>query len=163
MNKTLIFTIISISSWGLISCTAQDKKMDNKEFEITKSDAEWKKELSPEQYNVLREKGTEIAFTGEYWKNYTDGIYHCAGCNTPLFKSDTKFKSGSGWPSFWEPIDNKNVKVVIDKSMGMIREEVICGICGGHLGHVFNDGPKPTGLRYCLNSASLDFEKKDEK
>ena len=162
MNKTILFTIISIGSFGLGSCTAQDKNMDTEKYKITKSDAEWKKELSPEQYNILREKGTEISFTGEYWKNYNDGIYHCAGCNTPLFNADTKFKSGSGWPSFWEPINEENVKIVIDKSLGMVREEVICGVCGGHLGHVFNDGPRPTGLRYCLNSASLDFEEKKD-
>lgn len=158
MKKSFIVTLVLISSIGLNSCTAQTKKMDNKEFEITKTDAEWKAELSPEQYDVLRKKGTEVAFTGEYWKNYNDGIYHCAGCNTPLFNADTKFKSGSGWPSFWKPIDEKNVKVVIDNSFGMAREELICGVCGGHLGHVFNDGPKPTGQRYCINSASLDFE-----
>ncbi len=160
MKRPIIFTFVLISTIGLLSCTAQTKKMDKNKFEVAKTDAEWKAELSPDQYKVLREKGTEIAFTGEYWKNYNDGVYHCAGCNTPLFMSDTKFKSGSGWPSFWEPINEKNVKVVIDKSLGMVREEVICGVCGGHLGHVFNDGPKPTGLRYCLNSASLDFEEK---
>ena len=165
MKKSFIVTLVLISSFGLISCTAQTKKMDNKEFKISKTDAEWKAALSPEQYNVLREKGTEIAFTGEYWKNYNEGVYHCAGCNTPLFNADTKFKSGSGWPSFWEPINEDNVKIVVDKSFGMVREEVVCGVCGGHLGHVFNDGPKPTGLRYCLNSASLDFEveKKNKK
>lgn len=162
MNKTFIFTIILISSLGFFSCKAQNKDMDKEEFEVTKTDAEWKAELSPAQYDILREKGTEIAFTGEYWKNYNDGIYHCAGCNTPLFNADTKFKSGSGWPSFWEPINEENVKIVIDKTMGMVRKEVVCGVCGGHLGHVFNDGPRPTGLRYCLNSASLDFEEKED-
>lgn len=158
MQKPIIFTLVLVSLLGLQNCTAQTKKMDNKEFEVTKTDAEWKSELSSEQYNVLREKGTEIAFTGKYWKNYKDGVYHCAGCSTALFNADTKFKSGTGWPSFWKPINEENVKVVIDKSLGMIREEVICGVCGGHLGHVFNDGSKPTGLRYCINSASLDFE-----
>lgn len=158
MQKPIIFTLVLISLLGLQNCTAQTKNMDNQEFEVTKTDAEWKSELSSEQFNILREKGTEIAFTGKYWKNYKDGVYHCAGCNTALFNADTKFKSGSGWPSFWKPINEENVKVVMDKSLGMIREEVICGVCGGHLGHVFNDGPKPTGLRYCLNSASLDFE-----
>ena len=162
MKKFFILTLALINSIALISCTAQTKKMNNQAYKITKTDAEWKAELSPEQYNVLREKGTEVAFTGKYWKNDNDGIYHCAGCNTPLFNAETKFKSGSGWPSFWKPIDEKNVKVVIDKSFGMEREELVCGVCGGHLGHVFNDGPKPTGLRYCINSASLDFDKEKE-
>lgn len=160
MKESFIFTFILISSIGLHSCTAQNKKMNKEEYQVQKTEAEWKAELTPEEYNILREKGTEIAFTGEYWKNYKDGIYHCAGCNTALFKSDTKFKSGSGWPSFWEPINEKNVKTVEDRSYGMVREEIVCGVCGGHLGHVFNDGPKPTGLRYCINSASLDFEEK---
>ncbi len=161
MKNKIIFTLIVATTIGFQHCTAQSSNMEDKKFKITKTDAEWKAELSPEEYHILREKGTEIAFTGKYWENHKDGIYYCAGCDTPLFKSDTKFKSGSGWPSFWKPIDEKNVKVVIDRSMGMVREEVICGVCGGHLGHVFNDGPKPTGLRYCLNSASLDFEEKN--
>lgn len=163
MKKTIIFTIILISSLGLISCNAQNKKMEDQEFKVTKTATEWKADLSPEEYHILREKGTEIAFTGKYWENHKDGIYHCAGCNTPLFKSDTKFKSGSGWPSFWKPLNEKNVKIVIDKSHGIIREELVCAVCGGHLGHVFNDGPKPTGLRYCINSASLDFDEKDKE
>ena len=144
---TLIPIIIGISSIGFISCTAQTNNMEKEDFEVTKTDAEWKAELSAEQFNILREKGTEIAFTGEYWKNYSDGIYYCAGCNTALFNADTKFKSGTGWPSFWKPINEENVKVVIDRSLGMIREEVVCGVCGGHLGHLFNDGPPPTGKR----------------
>ncbi|TFG06256.1 MAG: peptide-methionine (R)-S-oxide reductase [Promethearchaeota archaeon] len=121
----------------------------------------WKKKLSNEQYHVLRKKGTESPFTGKYWNNHEKGTYKCAGCGTPLFHSDTKFDSGTGWPSFYEPIDEENVEVEKDFSHGMRRTEVLCNKCKGHLGHVFKDGPKPTGLRYCINSISLDFEKKD--
>ena len=121
---------------------------------------EWKKKLTKEQYKVLREKGTEPAFTGKYWNQHEKGIYKCAGCGAPLFSSDTKFESGSGWPSFYEPIDEAKVQEEKDTSHGMVRTEVLCKNCGGHLGHVFNDGPKPTGCRYCINSISLDFEKK---
>jgi peptide-methionine (R)-S-oxide reductase len=121
---------------------------------------EWKKKLTKEQYKVLREKGTEPAFTGNYWNQHEKGVYKCAGCGTPLFSSDTKFESGSGWPSFYEPIDEAKVQEEKDTSHGMVRTEVLCKNCGGHLGHVFNDGPKPTGCRYCINSISLDFEEK---
>lgn len=162
MNSSFKLACVIISMFIFISCTAQTKKMEKKEYNISKTEAEWKDELSKEQYHILIDKGTEIAFTGKYWENYEDGVYHCAACNTALFNAETKFKSGSGWPSFWKPIDDNNVKIVVDKSLGMLREEVVCGNCGGHLGHVFNDGPKPTGLRYCLNSASLDFDEKDK-
>ncbi|MFX0003549.1 MAG: peptide-methionine (R)-S-oxide reductase MsrB [Candidatus Hodarchaeota archaeon] len=128
------------------------------ESKITKE--EWKKKLSKEQYEVLREKGTEAPFTGKYWNHHEKGIYKCAGCGTPLFDSDDKFNSGTGWPSFYEPMNKDEIEEKVDKSHGMVRTEVLCKKCGGHLGHVFNDVPKNKGCRYCINSISLDFEKK---
>jgi len=126
---------------------------------ITKTEAEWKKELTPEQYAVLRQKGTERAFTGAYWATKDQGVYHCAGCGEVLFASDTKFDSGCGWPSFYTPMSSNVVTEASDQTHGMVRTEVLCSKCGGHLGHVFDDGPQPTGLRYCINSASLKFDK----
>jgi len=126
---------------------------------ITKTDAEWREQLTPEQYNVLRQQGTERPFTGKYWNLKDDGTYSCAACGQELFRSDTKFDSGCGWPSFYDALDSGKVEARTDTSHGMVRTEVVCSRCGGHLGHVFEDGPNPTGLRYCINSASLQFRK----
>lgn len=124
---------------------------------IEMSEAEWKQKLNEFEFYVLRDKGTERAFTGEFWDNKKSGTYTCGGCALPLFSSTTKFKSGTGWPSFWEPINEEYVAEETDRAFGMVRTEVLCARCDGHLGHVFPDGPKPTGLRYCINSISLDF------
>ena len=130
---------------------------------VDKSEQEWREELTPEQYAVLREKGTERPFTGEYVDTKTDGTYVCAGCGQPLFSSDTKYNSRSGWPSFWNVIEEGNVNLHEDRSHGMVRTEVTCSACGGHLGHVFEDGPRETtGLRYCINSLSLKLEPKQD-
>jgi peptide-methionine (R)-S-oxide reductase len=126
--------------------------------EVNKTDDQWRQELSPEQFQVLREAGTERPFSGKYVHNHDDGTYRCAGCGAVLFSSGTKFDSGSGWPSFWKPEDEENVERRVDKGHFMTRTEVVCKRCGGHLGHVFDDGPNPTGLRYCINSLSLDFD-----
>lgn len=157
----IIFTFLA----GISSCNeTQISSVTNSSYTmsdtIIKSDEEWAKVLTPEQYRVLREHGTERAFTGEFWNNHEKGTYSCAACNEPLFNSDTKFDSGTGWPSFFAPLSDSAIAETRDTSFGMVRVEVHCSKCGGHLGHVFDDGPKPTGLRYCVNSVSMKFEKK---
>lgn len=129
--------------------------------QIEKTEREWRDQLTPEQYHVMREHGTERAFTGRYWDTHEDGTYHCAACGAELFSSDTKYDSGTGWPSFWEPKDDDSVELRQDRSFFMVRTEVLCRQCGSHLGHVFDDGPRPTGQRYCMNSCAMELKPKE--
>ena len=152
---SFVFVSVSFSQTSY----SGESNMDPK----NKTDEEWQYCLSPSEYNILRQKGTEPPGTGKYYKHNEDGTYHCAGCMAPLFSSNTKYDSGSGWPSFWIPIDSTSVSEYDDNSLSLQRIEIRCSKCDGHLGHIFEDGPDPTGLRYCINSASLDFQKNKEK
>jgi peptide-methionine (R)-S-oxide reductase len=172
MSVIKIFSIFILSFGILYGCSVKSSEKVNSiapykkisdttdyKDKVKKSAEEWKALMTTEQYEVMREKGTERAYTGKYWDNHEKGIYKCAACGLELFSSDTKFDSGTGWPSFWQPISEKNVLWIKDNTHGMERDEVVCSRCESHLGHVFDDGPAPTGLRYCMNSICLDFVK----
>ncbi len=167
MKKLLLWTAPLMLVLGCAvanSAPAAEPAADEqKPFKVVKTDAEWKKQLSPEAYNVLRHAGTERAYTGKLWDNHAAGTYACAGCGQELFSSTAKFESGTGWPSFWQPLAPDRVIEKEDRGLGEVRTEILCSRCGGHLGHVFDDGPQPTGLRYCMNSAAMVFKPEKKK
>jgi len=161
-----IYLLLWASALVLTSCGQTDERGDStssRKPTFEKSESEWREILTSDEFHVLREKGTERAFTGAYWDAKEKGIYHCAACGNPLFDSSTKFDSGTGWPSFFKPITPESIIGLSDNRYGMERTEVMCSRCGGHLGHLFHDGPPPTGMRYCINSVSLDLKKKEGK
>jgi peptide-methionine (R)-S-oxide reductase len=158
MRRLVFVSFLILISASSCNTTLPSKQNSAMQFPIEKTNEDWQKELTPEQYRILREKGTERAFTGAYWDHHEIGLYSCAACGQELFESDSKFDSGCGWPSYFKPIQENVITEARDTSYGMVRTEVMCSKCGGHLGHVFNDGPPPTGLRYCINSGSLNFK-----